>query len=488
MKPWFEKELVEADIIDFPDKKPQGEVAQMPNIAGYPDFLTGVQDLQAKLEQGQISQESFNKLYGDLILRFKRNEDVENPWFIKEQGITATPDQLQKVAQQGVDNPKSPKFLQNTEKLDPKQFMYVNKMISNLITKKTTTGQLRGAVPQVIARLKSQISTYIRIRDDVDAIKNSILVVDAIMKAGQDKDGQTDVNVLEPWLEKFRVDAKSGGIDYIGAEKILPAGGLLQKTSVDNLIRDPIAKKVYDYLLKHVKTNKKNDAGPGEAAIAILCPYITMAKSATEGGDLIFSTDGGQTGRNIEVKTDAGSIYPVTGKFALYPNFQAELNADYKGGKIKIFGRKQTKDKKTGKIVTKVKGNVITVDQYATFLDGGKQRSDAPLKGKGDDDYMRTEFIEKLTRAWFDADVKLDVTSGQAFKRSWATTVFNYYKTMNNHEGILLVDKQGFYRYFVDGAQIMPEDLQLRSLYWTNQRGQSRGDKPGFKEVGKRKQ
>ena len=166
---------------------------------------------------------------------------------------------------------------------------------------------------------------------------------------------------------------------------------------------------------------------------------------------------------------------------------KGEINDDYKAGKIATFGRKQTKDPNTGKMVTKVKGGVLTVDQYANFLDGVKQRTGTPLDKKGDQNYMKTEFMKKCTKAWFDEEVEIDTSSGAAFKKDWATKVFDYYKRMNGHEGILLVDKQGNYRYFVEGSQLAPEDLQLRSLYWTNQRGQSRGDKPGFKEVNKRK-
>ena len=60
MKPWFEKELAEADIIKFPE--PKAKVIQMPNVQEYPDFITGVQDLQAKQKDGTISQETYDKL------------------------------------------------------------------------------------------------------------------------------------------------------------------------------------------------------------------------------------------------------------------------------------------------------------------------------------------------------------------------------------------------------------------------------------------
>jgi hypothetical protein len=51
MEPWFTKE---AEIIKFPE--PKQKVIRMPNVASYPDFLTGVKDLQNRLSDGQIKQ------------------------------------------------------------------------------------------------------------------------------------------------------------------------------------------------------------------------------------------------------------------------------------------------------------------------------------------------------------------------------------------------------------------------------------------------
>lgn len=82
MKPWFEKEVVEGDVIKFPT--PKAKVIQMPNVAGYPDFITGVLDLKSKLDKGEISQDSHDKLYTDLIHRFMKKESFENPWFLRE--------------------------------------------------------------------------------------------------------------------------------------------------------------------------------------------------------------------------------------------------------------------------------------------------------------------------------------------------------------------------------------------------------------------
>ena len=88
MKPWFEKELAEADILNFP--KPKAKVIRMPNVQEYPDFITGVSDLQAKQKDGTISQETYDKLYTDLIHRFMKKESFETPWYLREATLQRT--------------------------------------------------------------------------------------------------------------------------------------------------------------------------------------------------------------------------------------------------------------------------------------------------------------------------------------------------------------------------------------------------------------
>jgi len=94
MKPWFVKE---ADIIKFPE--PDKKVVQMPNVASYPDFLTGVKDLHNRKAQGEISQDSHDRLYSDLINRFMKKESFETPWFLREVGLSVGT--LQKDPQRG---------------------------------------------------------------------------------------------------------------------------------------------------------------------------------------------------------------------------------------------------------------------------------------------------------------------------------------------------------------------------------------------------
>jgi hypothetical protein len=83
MKPWFVKE---AEVIKFPE--PEKKVVQMPNVASYPDFITGVSDLKARMGKGDISQASHDKLYTDLIHRFMKKESFETPWFLREADLS----------------------------------------------------------------------------------------------------------------------------------------------------------------------------------------------------------------------------------------------------------------------------------------------------------------------------------------------------------------------------------------------------------------
>ena len=95
MKPWFAKE---ADIIKFPE--PKAKVIELPNVQSYPDFLTGVKDLHNRKAKGEISQDSHDKLYQDLIHRFMKKESFETPWFLRE----FAPDEMKANVQSTIAN------------------------------------------------------------------------------------------------------------------------------------------------------------------------------------------------------------------------------------------------------------------------------------------------------------------------------------------------------------------------------------------------
>jgi len=87
MRPWFIKE---GEVVPFAKK--EKTVVSMPNVASYPNFLAGVEDLQSRVKQGTLSDEMYKRLYTDLLHRFMRRESAETPWFMVE--ATAMADKI----------------------------------------------------------------------------------------------------------------------------------------------------------------------------------------------------------------------------------------------------------------------------------------------------------------------------------------------------------------------------------------------------------
>ena len=113
MKPWF---IQEDNVIPFPKK--DTSVVRLPNVNAYPDFLTGVQDLQNHLKQGDISSDIHKKLYQDLIHRFMKVESFETPWFLRE--YTSLDQAKQEIIQkvQSLDLTNKEKAEENANLLD----------------------------------------------------------------------------------------------------------------------------------------------------------------------------------------------------------------------------------------------------------------------------------------------------------------------------------------------------------------------------------
>jgi len=113
MKPWF---IREDNVVAFP-KKDKG-VVRLPNVNAYPDFLTGVQDLQNHLKNGDISPDIHKKLYQDLIQRFMKVESFETPWFIREDQTAQVDQNIDKLVQTAKQDPQKSNFIkQGLEKL-----------------------------------------------------------------------------------------------------------------------------------------------------------------------------------------------------------------------------------------------------------------------------------------------------------------------------------------------------------------------------------
>ena len=91
---------------------------------------------------------------------------------------------------------------------------------------------------------------------------------------------------------KTFVDEWNGGKEFIDIAKLIPSTGMTEATPLTDIVPDGIAKKLFVALTRENFT--KSDAGPAEAALAIMSKKITYS---TEGGDLIIN------GKKIEIKS-----------------------------------------------------------------------------------------------------------------------------------------------------------------------------------------
>ena len=258
MKPWFEKE---SNVIQFP--KPKAKVVQMPNVASYPDFLTGVKDLHNRKDKGEISQASHDKLYQDLIHRFMKKESFEKPWFLREQ-----PDDR---------NVQRLKFVTNYLKNNPKELARFHKVIAQ---KEREQKVASGSTDAVDLAKKLQPELTKPESDQAPLIKT--LIKNMVQADGDDDDMINFVN-------------NYGKVSYINTEALMKQG---ERVPIKSWLSG--AGKVSDeFIFSLFKSLFPKDpyGGPGETAMALLSPNITRPDGNK--GDLVINK------LNVEVKGEA---------------------------------------------------------------------------------------------------------------------------------------------------------------------------------------
>jgi len=261
MKPWF---IQEDNVIPF--RKKDTSVVRLPNVNAYPDFLTGVQDLQNHLKQGDISSDIHKKLYQDLIHRFMKVESFETPWFLREAPADAENMRQRVLAQLAKKGAEDPVF----------QKIYKDMIVDSPI--------------------QSRIENYLTVRNDQDAINNIAYLIKNIPTL------TNDINQLKAFLNNL----KNPKHDFIDLAKLVPSNGMTALVDLIEVVSDPMAKELFSRMEKElvgsalVKGDKgASDAGPGEGALAILSPRISFAPDQDpleKGGDIRI------LGSKIEVK------------------------------------------------------------------------------------------------------------------------------------------------------------------------------------------
>ena len=237
MKPWFEKE---SNVIKFPT--PKAKVVQMPNVQSYPDFLTGVKDLHTRVARGEISQQSHDKLYQDLIHRFMKKESFETPWFLREAPGDATG--IMSLIQKRLNDPNI-----DSETLEKVLFALegggLTKRLQNVLENDPDAKRILEKVTETILSAKGSTA-------EIDAFINQypkgMVNIDALTTAG-----------AKSWNDIF--------VGYDG-----------------NNFMSRVVERLYSL--------KNQGIGPGEVCLSVLSPQIYHSGSKPGAGDIFIEGKG----------------------------------------------------------------------------------------------------------------------------------------------------------------------------------------------------
>jgi len=263
MRPWFIKE---GEVVPFAKK--EKTVVSMPNVASYPSFLAGVEDLQSRVKQGTLSDEMYKRLYTDLLHRFMRRESAETPWFMAE----APQDNI----------PNDEKGIMS---LAPAEKERVKNRVLKALQKKQAEDPIFDKIYKTIVgpALDTRIKNYIEQHKDADIGASEMqFLIKTIPQLGNTQE-----------IKEF-VTQWNKGANFISTEKLVPAAGMTGSAPIQNVIAEGIPKLLFQTLAKSYKEFTKSDAGPAEGALAIMSNRITYAE---KGGDLIIDKN------KIEVKS-----------------------------------------------------------------------------------------------------------------------------------------------------------------------------------------
>jgi len=278
------------------------------------------------------------------------------------------------------------------------EFLYENPQLKRQVVRTLTKLPDENPIFQDVYKkivgtpLANRIDAYINNRQDQDAIRAMKWLVNAIPTVGNAAE-------VKEFLSKF----KDPNYDFVNTKALAPANGMSSPGDIGALVNDPFAKKLFDKIFQEF--SGKGDAGPGEAALAILSPNITYGSP----GDIVVN------GRKIEVKASRGS--GKAGRIWDSPIDQKPMIAILKPLGISNF----------------------------SVLDGTQPFPEPSLS---------KQFIQTACILWFGAKVPaIEKTFGTAaFKEAWQSRVFDTYKSEGGWEGMLALGVKT-YQYIINGQE-----------------------------------
>lgn len=231
---------------------------------------------------------------------------------------------------------------------------------------------------------------------------------------------------LGPYAEvKQFVQDWNQGKEFIDIGKLIPEQGMTTAVALTDIVPDGIPKKLFVLLARENFT--KSDAGPAEAALAIMSKRITYS---TEGGDLIIG------GKKIEIKSGGKGGNSGGGRIYNDKHYPAQ--------------------KGMGEVLQKAgfKGNVSVVAASSPLPEG----------------FPAKEFAIAASNAFFGKVVPEVVSTfgTKEFRSVWNRLMFSDYQRVANHEGILIIGPTT-YQFIVDGDQMMSVKQTAKGmLYYSN--------------------
>ena len=319
MKPWFEKE---ADIIKFP--KPKAKVIRMPTVQEYPDFITGVKDLQAKQKDGTISQETYNKLYSDLIHRFMKKESFEKPWFIREapaEAGTVNPDAWKQSAGiMGTKQATAGKLdfikdkISQGEVTDPKTIDFIYKILNK--------ENIKGAINSLVSNIDANDQDVANFRKLNQGVFSKLIRKMPVKK-----------EELDAFLTQW-----STGHSFVDTARIKNGA----RGTIKDLISSTTALKafeIFESVRSQYRMPKKGSTGYGEFGMAMLSPQVRMIAP----GDIEIN------GAPIEVKGNDARLFADERAMAKASESIAEARGDSPGLINNVHKELQNPDAKVRK-------------------------------------------------------------------------------------------------------------------------------------------
>ena len=299
--------------------------------------------------------------------------------------------------------------------------------------------------------LSGRIKNYIQARGDADAI-SAIEHLDQIIPT------LGDANEVKSFMDKFKARADGGKpYDFIKLDVAFPASGMNSPAPLSSIVDDGMAKKLFDKLVDY---KGKNDAGPGEAAMAIMSPNITYAQGATveefgRGGDLIVAGVG-----KVEVKGGGGGrLTPFKG-------------IDQKGMAAALAGFSLDKPETKKDQAAKIKYEKAAAAAKAAGQPVPPPPAEAPKKKMAGvtpgflsaalpAGFPKDEFMRAACLAWFGEEKPelIKAAGTPQFSRLWINACYQGYRDFAGWQGVLFLSP-GAYQYTISGSQIPDSDIK----------------------------